>query len=133
MLQLDSWQAKIKWIVISLLLGFIVLNYWSYNPETTNHFPSCPFKLITGYKCAGCGSQRAIHHLLHLNIGRSFKSNPLLIISLPYILMGIYLDLKKNPSPKILQFRKSLYGTTAIFLILTIIIGFWIIRNICDL
>lgn len=125
-----SWQIKIKWIVIFVCCVFILINYWIFNPETTNHFPSCPFKLLTGFKCAGCGSQRAIYHLLHRDITGAWNFNPLFVIMLPYILFGAILDLIKNPTNKLLYIRKTLYGTKAIYMVLTIIVSFWILRNL---
>ena len=42
----------------------------------------------TDIKCPGCGSQRAIHSLLNLDIKSAFGYNPLLVCTLPYIIMA---------------------------------------------
>ncbi|WP_419184195.1 DUF2752 domain-containing protein [Xiashengella succiniciproducens] len=93
-------------------------------------FPKCPFWAITGLKCPGCGSQRAVHHLLNLEVLSAAKENILLVLSIPYILAGLIIERLKNPSEKLLVWRKRLYGRTAIYIILAIIIAFWIMRNI---
>ncbi len=120
----------IKWIVVfssSIVLIFI---YRKYNPLENNYFPKCPFRELTGYKCPGCGSQRAIHHLLNFNISNAFRENLLLVISIPYLIIGFTFDLLKIKSEKLLIWRKRLFGTKAIIIILIIIISFWIFRNV---
>ena len=39
--------------------------YYFYDPSLNGFFPRCPFLSITGWRCPGCGSQRAIHAILH--------------------------------------------------------------------
>jgi hypothetical protein len=72
-------------ITAILIAGSVI--YFNYNPVESFFFPKCPFLTLTGYKCPGCGSQRAIHALLHLDIRSAFQHNALLIISIPYILL----------------------------------------------
>jgi len=92
-------------------------------------FPKCPFRELTGLKCAGCGSQRAIHHLLNFDFINAAKENIMLVISIPYILIGYIFSLLKQPNEIVLKWRKRLFGQKAILIILTIIILFWILRN----
>ncbi len=37
----------------------------------------CPFKMITGIPCPGCGGQRALFAILHGNIAEAVYINPL--------------------------------------------------------
>ncbi|MCU0418282.1 MAG: DUF2752 domain-containing protein [Cyclobacteriaceae bacterium] len=92
-------------------------------------FPACPFLKVTGYKCPGCGSQRAIHQLLNGNLKQAFLLNPLLVMAIPYILVGWIFDYSKL-NQQWLRVRSALYGLPAIRLIFVAIIGFWIGRNI---
>ena len=114
------------------LLSILVLAYFyrSYNPSEHNIFPSCPFRELTGYQCAGCGSQRAVHHLLHFDFAAAFHENALLVIAIPYILLGWIIEIPKKASPFILKIRKNLYGIKAIYFSLGIIIAWWVLRNI---
>lgn len=115
-------------VILVLFLGFI---YYRFNPLDSVFFPKCPFRQATGLECAGCGSQRAIHHLLHLNILGAFNENPLLVLSLPYIFVALILDLPKNKqNPTLLKWRNRLLGMKAIYFWLIIVIVFWIGRNI---
>ena len=118
-----------KWIIIFIGLIILLIIYSKYNPIESNLFPKCPFKTITGYKCPGCGSQRAIHYLLNGDIISAVKQNMLLVLSIPYIIIGIIFDSISINNNKLLKIRKSLFGTTAIYIIFTIVILFWILRN----
>jgi hypothetical protein len=107
-----------------------VILYKTYNPYGNIYFPKCPFRELTGLKCPGCGSQRAIHYLLNFDILNAIKENVIFVLSIPYILTGLVFDTLKKPNEKVLKWRKVLFGQKAIFLILTVIIAFWILRNI---
>ncbi|MBB4034666.1 hypothetical protein GGR21_000553 [Dysgonomonas hofstadii] len=103
--------------------------FYLFSPEESGFFPVCPFHYLTGYDCPGCGSQRALHHLSHLHLREAFLSNPLLIIAIPFLISGIYLEYfgGKERHPEI---RKALYSKRAVYIILAIIILFWIGRNV---
>ncbi|MHA6280598.1 DUF2752 domain-containing protein [Salinimicrobium sp. CAU 1759] len=112
-----------------LFLGLVVV-YAVFDPAVANIFPSCPFHSITGLLCPGCGSQRALHHLLNLQIQTAYSYNPLLIISLPYVVAGAIIDRGFISSQKVEKLRRFFFGRNAIVLILFIIISFWILRNL---
>jgi hypothetical protein len=75
-----------------ILLGVLVF----VNPERTIFFPVCPLHALTGYYCPGCGSMRALHHLLHGDLAGALAFNPLLVIGLPFILYLFALELSSN-------------------------------------
>lgn len=84
---------------------------------------------MTGLDCPGCGSQRAIHHLLHLDLKAAFLSNPLLVLAIPYLLLGGYIEYfgGKEKYPRI---KQLLYSQKAIVVVLVVIVVFWIGRNL---
>jgi hypothetical protein len=128
---LINYARKIlKWSIGIIIVAIFALLYRINDPARSNYFPKCPFYKLTGYKCPGCGSQRAIHHLLNAEFYQAFKENALLVISIPYLLTGFTFDLIKNPGERILKWRKTLFGKKAIYIILSLIIAFWILRNI---
>ena len=49
----------------------------------------CPFKLLTGLQCPGCGGQRAVHALLHGDVVGALRYNWFLIYAAPYLLLLI--------------------------------------------
>ena len=70
-------------------LGGVGFFYFTFNPIEHSFFLSCPLRYATGLECPGCGSQRAIHHLLHGDLKTAFGLNPFLILSLPLIIYGL--------------------------------------------
>jgi len=112
---------------IGVILIFLFL-FFFFNPQHSIFFPKCPFYLLTGLQCPGCGSQRAIHSLLNLDIVQAFHYNALFVISIPYIAIGVYLEYF-NGKVKLPKLRKILFGENACYIILIITISFFIIRN----
>lgn len=114
---------------MALFLGLVFV-YATFDPSLNSFFPACPFHSFTGLLCPGCGSQRALHHILNLEIQTAFSHNPLLVISIPYLIAGAFIDRLPNPSIQMLRWRQFFFGRTAIILILFIILSFWILRNL---
>ena len=125
-----TYKKLLKWGIVVFGIGIMVFLYKFYNPIDSIFFPKCLFKEFTGYKCPGCGSQRAIHYLLNLEIGQAFRENAILVISIPYLIVGFAFELVKEPNARFLIWRQRLFGKIAILIILVIVIGFWILRNL---
>lgn len=109
------------------MLAFI---YKVYDPALGGVFPPCPFHSLTGLQCPGCGSQRAVHHLLNFDLVSAFHQNALLVLSIPYVLLGLLFDQISDPSEKVLKWRKLLFGKNAILFVFSVVIFFWIFRTI---
>src|ERR1700683_5552507 len=77
-----------------LLLGFAtvasagIVMLAVFDPATSGVFPPCPVWYLTGWYCPGCGSLRALHHLLHGNLHAAWAMNPLMILFLPFVSYG---------------------------------------------
>ncbi|MGA9212761.1 DUF2752 domain-containing protein [Kaistella sp.] len=122
-------KKNYRFILITLIIGSGLLFYYFINPESSRFLLKCPFKYTTGFDCPGCGSQRAIYAALHGEFRQAFSYNPLFIIAIPYVFVGILFEWfgLKYSFPKI---RKILFGKTAIYVIAAVIILFFIFRNI---
>jgi len=68
--------------------------------------------------------------LLNFDLRDALRENMLMVLSIPYLIVGVIFEMIKNPGQGILKWRKRLYGPTAIYVILTLIVGFWILRNL---
>ena len=115
-------------VVVLILLAALYL-FYNLNPETQPIFPKCPFLVITGYECPGCGSQRAIHQLLHLNIGAALKYNAFMVIALPYVFLGVYMEYFGGKQRNVKLYR-FFFGRYSALVILVIMILYWVLKNI---
>lgn len=70
--------------VLALVLGAVLLVRW-IGPRPSGLYPRCPFNVLTGLLCPGCGATRAVHALLHGEFARAWCFNPLLLALLPLV------------------------------------------------
>ena len=75
-------MKKMTFVIFLVVLGGILL--YNLNPTQYWFMPKCPFKLITGLNCPGCGIQRAIYALMHGEIKEAIHYNYYLLYSGPY-------------------------------------------------
>ena len=113
-----------------MILGGIVLYY--INPTQYWFMPKCPFKLITGLNCPGCGIQRAIHALLHGRFTEAIKYNYFLIYSLPYATLFVveWMMPRNNIREKISHAIKNKY--VVYFYVLSVSIWL-VVRNVLSI
>lgn len=111
-------------ITAALLLAAL---YFYFDPAGSVWFPKCPFLVVTGLQCPGCGSQRAIHALLHGDITTAWHTNALFILELPLIL---FLFLAWGLRHRYPSLRRLLSARPFILTLLTLIVLWTIVRNI---
>jgi len=114
-------KKKYKFIVGILVLLLVSL-YYFFNPTVSNFFPKCPFYIMTGLFCPGCGSQRAIHDMMHLNIFEAINHNALMFFTFTFGI-GLYLYSKK-------KFSDLIYHPKSPLIIFGIIFLFGVLRNL---
>lgn len=120
----------LRWAVIAVVVVGLVVVYGFFDPYQYRFFPKCPFRSITGLLCPGCGSQRAVHDLLHLDLSGACRENLLLVLFIPYLIAGVSFQAVYRPGPGLLRWRKILFGHRAILIVLAIILLFWLLRNL---
>ncbi|MBT8254618.1 MAG: DUF2752 domain-containing protein [Bacteroidia bacterium] len=111
---------------ISVLAALLL--YLTIDPSKSALFPKCPFLMFTGFYCPGCGSQRAIHHLLNGEIISGLQYNLLIVLliavlSYIFIRQGMQLVFK-------FQSKNILHYPVITQSVLIVVILFWILRNI---
>lgn len=88
----------------------------------------CPFNLITGLKCPGCGTTHAVTEYLRLNFAAGFKQNMLFPLEALYIAwVGVIM------ARGYIQTGSKNYVSpcrAADIIMLIIIILWWVVRNI---
>ena len=55
------------------------------DPHEAGSWGLCPWLLLTGTACPGCGGLRAVNDLTHGDVAAAFSSNALLVVSLPLL------------------------------------------------
>lgn len=85
------------------------------------------FFTLTGFKCPGCGSQRAIHSLLNLDFCQAFRYNGLLFLLIPYMAMLLISGIFKSKMERLYQ---ALTKPALIYILLVVILLWWLLRNI---
>lgn len=113
-------------LAIAALLVFGII-YYALDPSQSGVFPRCTFLTLTGYKCPGCGSQRAIHALLHGDVVGAFKYNALLLISIPWIALCLYAETQRIRNPRL--YTRINAPQLMWFFLITVLL-WWLLRNI---
>ncbi|MBO7608898.1 MAG: DUF2752 domain-containing protein [Muribaculaceae bacterium] len=120
-----------KIIYFFIIVAVVVMAaaiYFTYDPaKPGNIFPRCFFLTFTGYKCPGCGSQRAIHSLLHGDFLQAFRFNAALVVALPILVVFAISEWKRNSWPRFYEIVNNKWiGITILFAV----VFWWIIRNV---
>ena len=115
--------AALIWL--SIATGAIYL--FLFEPGKTGFFPGCPFRMLTGFTCPGCGSTRGLHRLVHGDLVGAFEFNPLMVVSLPFLLYALvrYTSAAVTGRP-LQQYRLNAKYIWALF---AVIMCFWVFRN----
>lgn len=122
-------QAKIPLIFISVLVGLsLIWLFFSYNPLETQWFPKCPLYTVTSFYCPGCGSQRALHAILHGDIVNAIGHNVLILLLFAIITYEGIVRLFNHYSIK--PIKNWLHSSKITFSILMVVLLFWVFRNI---
>ena len=83
-------QRRIMPILFPVILVIAGILYFVFDPSTNNwFFPKCPFHLVTGLQCPGCGLQRALHCLLHVDVMGALRFNAFIIVILPVLTLMV--------------------------------------------
>ena len=113
-------------VALTLLAAAAVL--FTINPTATRLYPPCPLHAATGLFCPGCGSTRALHHLLHGRLFTAFDLNPLLVTSLPFLAYALARRTLRHRHPDTTP-RRPL-PPLAIWALLTLVLAFGVLRNL---
>jgi hypothetical protein len=120
----------IKISSILLISGVFFYLYFIHNPVKSDFiFPQCPSYTLLGLNCPGCGSQRALHHIFHLDLKTAFLFNPLLVITFPFIIYLLIIQLYNfifNKKKQVAILISPLFPK----ILLVIILIYFILRNI---
>ncbi len=112
--------------VIGVMAAGVI--YFTLDPAT-NFFPRCMFHEVTGLSCPGCGSQRALHALLHGDLPTAWGYNALFILEIPLLLLLAVAWMLRRSHPSL---HRILNSRSLILSLLAIIILWTVVRNILN-
>ena len=118
-------RSTVIFIWSLLLAGAAYL--FVFEPGKSGFFPPCPFRLLTGFTCPGCGSTRAMHQILHGHFATAFTLNPLLLLAIPFLLFALLrysVIVMRGGVP-----RPNALPAPFIYALFVVIVSFWIFRN----
>lgn len=119
-------EVQLTCITVAVVICAIVMYY--FDPSSVGFYPRCPFHLMTGLHCPGCGTIRALAALVHGNPRSAMAYNPLAVTMLPLLLTG-YLSLVSEvfSGPSLQAFPRRARAT---WVLAGMIVVFWVLRNI---
>ncbi len=106
--------------IAAVICGIAIIVYIGIYDPTAYPAPRCIFKVLTGFDCPGCGSQRAIHAMLNGDFVAAWNYNAAIFFALP--LAAVYIV---APRAKI----SWLYSLKTIAALVAAIVLWWILRN----
>ncbi|MEP6741962.1 MAG: DUF2752 domain-containing protein [bacterium] len=115
--------AVFSWLTLAVAGVYLFI----FDPGKSGFFPVCPFRALTGFTCPGCGSTRGMHALMHGDIAAAFKFNPLLVLSLPFLLYAFVRFTNAAIRGQMLPANKL--EAKYIWTIFVVVLFFWIFRN----
>jgi hypothetical protein len=99
------------------------------DPHQSGTWGFCPWLVLTGTTCPGCGGLRAVNDLTHGDLGAALSSNALFVGSLPLLaalwtrsVVHRWRDDRTPVPPAVLAWA----GGAALVLLLV----FWVVRNL---
>lgn len=114
-----------KYVAICSSSAILAAGAWvlyAFAPTAYGFYPQCPFKLATGMDCPGCGTTRALHHLLHGRVEEAFRFNPMLFVLMAVALCALPAIIRGERP----RFLEKVWFAWGAFFVLT---GYWIFRN----
>lgn len=114
-------------VIAAVMLGVMAL-FYLLDPEQSQLMPKCAFKLLTGLDCPSCGSQRALHALLHGRMADALSFNPFLVLSIPYLIAVMWGYAKAIPGSDVV--RRIAHHPIAMLTYVALFCIWWIARNL---
>ncbi len=112
-----------------VLVAVAAVVLYVFDPSEYVLMPKCPFKMLTGLDCPGCGFQRAMHALLHGHVAEAIRFNVFLVVAVPYLLALLVANFlcTEHRKTKLLAILES---RTAIWTYVVLYVAWMVIRNV---
>jgi hypothetical protein len=113
-----------RFVILGLFL-LLLATLTVVDPTAANPLPRCPFLSLTGLRCPGCGSLRAVRAILEGDFLQALRFNALAVALLPAVLLALIYSALWNRDA-LAELRSGWLG----WLLAGGIILWWILRNV---
>ena len=129
----DARRGRASRARAPLVLGGLVLATTValrlHDPHQQGSWGLCPFRLLTGWDCPGCGGLRAVNDLSNGDLAGAASSNLLLVASAPVLLLWWARTVRDRWQGRVRQVAARRHATLAVaFLVLALV--FAVVRNL---
>jgi len=118
-------RVTVGLIWLTMAAGAVYL--FVFEPGKNGLFPDCPFRLLTGFNCPGCGTSRGLHRLLHGDLIGAFQFNPLVMLLLPIFLYAFVRHTAAVFRDRPL--KSNQLDPRFIWMFFVVVMSFWVFRN----
>ena len=122
-----SNATRIAATATAVLVAFFICVYYYHHDPAAGGAPRCMFRLVTGWDCPGCGSQRAIHSLLHGHLGRAWQFNPFIFFAVPIGAFYLFIETWRDRFPRL---HTGANRPAILIFIAVAVVLWWILRNL---
>lgn len=123
---------KIMPYAFPVIVLFLCVTYYFVNPSSTSHLIQCPWRMCTGTLCPACGSQRALHAIMHGHLLEALRYNYFFVISIPYALVAVLVSWY-NVNHSLDWLKRLAFHPYVLYAYIVAFMAWWILRNLLGL
>ena len=112
--------------LLVLVLGLVLVTLYYALEPSSGSLPSCLLLRLTGFRCPGCGTQRAVHALLHGDVVGGIAYNYSLLATIPILALYVGDALWGGKASRL---RAFLHHPFTILSLVLMLLAWWILRN----
>ncbi len=99
------------------------------DPHQAGSWGTCPWLLVTGTACPGCGGLRAVNDLTRGDVAAAFSSNALFVASLPLLAALWARSVVQRWRDELAPWRPAVVGWVG-GVALALVLLVWLVRNL---
>jgi len=125
----SRWQRVRPSLVVAGIVVLLSVALHFRDPHESGSWGFCPWRVLTGTSCPGCGGLRAVNDLTRFEVGAAASSNLLFVSAIPLVTWLWVRSFSqrwrgvREPLP-----RRALGIAAAVGVVL--VVAFWVVRNL---